>query len=299
MKEEENEFEGIIYPAEKSRNIIQPLEEKVLTDLMYLTEIYKLNTRVALNEFLTRIFLRVNLPLHHFVDNYFRNGNILELTTRKGAFYLNIPLLEQWIGIERKYSGDFSFIGRTTEFIRDNACEFTPSSFNIKLRYNLKNLSERSIKDAETVAYFFTDMIDETHFHSYSVGSKNQYSREPLDYNCFELNRTVLFDPIKALDSKTVKNIRLIIGTEKLVPMDELIESSEEDRLIEIIRLGFGIKNGYIDPRGSLYGYNKSVDPYFFFMMSPIMDVFLRSKTFMDLYHHWSMFDWMDLLPEE
>jgi hypothetical protein len=298
MEEEENEFEGIVFPAEKSRNILQPLEEKVVTDLMYLTETYKLNTRVALNEFLTRIFLKFNLPLHQFVDNYFRNGNILELNTRKGALYLNIPLLEQWIGIERKYPGDFSFIGRTTEFLMENECKFTPSSFIVVLRSDLKNLTERSIKDAETVAQFFTDMIDDTHFLNYSTGNIIQYSREPVDYNCFELKRAVMFDPMKSIDRRTVQRIRFIIGPEKLVPMDELIESSEEDRLIEIIRIGFGIKNGYIDPRGQLYGYNKSVDPYFFFIMSPVMDVFLRSKTFMDLYHYWSMCDWMDLLPE-
>jgi len=94
-----------------------------------------------------------------------------------------------------------------------------------------------------------------------------------------------MFEPMKALDRKTIYRIRLRIRPEKLVPMDELSESREEDRLIEIIRIGFGIKNGYFDLRGQLYGYNKSVDPYFFFIMSTIMDVFLLSKTFMNLYH--------------
>jgi len=32
--------------------------------------------------------------------------------------------------------------------------------------------------------------------------------------------------------------------------------------------------------------------------MGPVMDVFLKSESFMDLYHYWSMCEWIDLLPE-
>ncbi|MFN5784860.1 MAG: hypothetical protein ACK457_02765, partial [Flavobacteriia bacterium] len=260
--------------------------------------VYRLHSRSALTEFLKRIFLQLNVPLHSFVDNYFRNGNIMELSTKKGILELNVALLTQWVGIVRKLPGDFDFVGTTTEFIDEHRGHFLPSAFFVPVRKDLKTLSDQAIKDAGTVAEFFTDMISQDHFLPYGIKKENQYSREPVDYACFELNRAVMFDPLKELNEITLRTIKLKIGLSKLVPADEFIECTEEDRLNEIIRIGFGIKNGYIDVRGPIYGYKNSVDPYFFFMMGPVMDVFLKSESFMDLYHYWSMCDWIDLVPE-
>ena len=298
MEDPENEFEGIVFPAEKQRTILQPSEERVVADLMYLTEVYRLKSRAALTEFLKRIFLKMNVPLHSFVDNYFRNGNIMELHTKNGTLELNIDLLSQWVGVVRKLPGDFDFIGTTSEFINEDGGNFHPRAFFVPIRKDLKSLSDKAIKDAGTVAEFFSDMISQDLFTPYSITRENQYSREPIDFTCFEIARAVTFDPLKEINSLTLKMIKARIGLEKIIPNDEFIECTEEDRLTEIIRIGYGIKNGYIDVRGHLYGCKNSVDPYFFFMMGPVMDVFLKSESFIDLYHYWSMCEWIELLPE-
>lgn len=298
MEDTKNEFEGIIIPSEKQHSILWLSEGKVIADLMYLTDVYRLTSRAALTEFLQRLFLMIDVPLHSFVDNYFLNGNILELSTKKGRLELNIELITVWIGIVRTFPGDFDFIGTTTEFIQENNGLFRPSTFFVPLRKNIKILSDRAIKDAGTVAQYFTDMIADEHFTPYRPKKEDQYSREPIDYSCFEISRYVVFRPGKDIDSLTLKKIRLKIGIEKLAPNNEDVNCSEEDRLNEIIRIGYGIKNGYINVRGRLYGYNKSVDPYFFFTMGPVLDVFLKSESFLDLYHYWNMCEWIDLIPE-
>ncbi|MFN5911526.1 MAG: hypothetical protein ACK45H_09345, partial [Bacteroidota bacterium] len=119
----------------------------------------------------------------------------------------------------------------------------------------LKTLSPETIRDAGTVAEYFTDMISEDDFSPYNVRPEGQYSREPIDYTCFRISRAVSFEPLKDLDNKTIRKIRLKIGIEKLIPSDPYIVCSEDDRLNEIIRIGYGIKNGYINVRGQLYGY--------------------------------------------
>ena len=108
-----------------------------------------------------------------------------------------------------------------------------------------------------------------------------------------------MFDPLKELSSLTLNKIQQKIGKQKLLPTNDFVETSEEEKFAEVIRIAFGIKNGYINPRGDLLNFSTSVDPYFFFSLTPLMNIFFNSFIFMDFYHYWSMFDWMDLLPEK
>ena len=294
----DDEFDGVVFPIEKKRIMMHPLEEKVITELMFLTHIYRLDSRIALTEFLKRIFLKFHLPLNIYIDNFFENGNILELETKEGTFNLTLSCLIEWIGVKRKISGTFEFIGTTEDFTNEKS-NFKPTTFQVSLRNDLHLLPEKTFNDTTTIALFFTDMFNEIHFKKSSSAINDQYVREPLDFVCFEKTRAVMFDPLKQLSSSTLCEIQEKIGKSKLQITDEFIETSEDEKFAEIIRIAFGIKNGYINPRGHICNYSKSVDPYFFFSLTPLIDVYLNSRTFMDLYHYWSMCDWMELLPEE
>lgn len=294
----DEEFDGIVFPVGNKRNITHPLEEKIIAELMFLTHVYRLNSRKAMTEFLKRIFLKFNSPLNLYIDNYFKSGTILELETQKGTFNLTLSCLAEWIGITRKLSSNFAYIGTTEDFINDQS-KYQPSSFYVSLRNDFCILPAKTMNDANTIALFFTDMFDEIYFKKSSSVINNQYVREPLDFVCFEKTRAVMFDPLKQLSASTLCKIEQKIGRTKLQLTDEFIETSEDEKFAEIIRIAFGIKNGYINPRGHLCNYSKSVDPYFFFSLTPLIDVYLNSRTFMDLYHYWSMCDWIELLPEE
>jgi hypothetical protein len=222
----------------------------------------------------------------------------LKLETKEGTFNLTLSCLTEWIGVKRKISGTFEFIGTTEDFTNEKS-NFKPISFQVPLRNDLHLLPEKTFNDTTTIALFFTDMFNEVHFKKSSSVINNQYVREPLDFICYEKKRAIMFDPLKELSSLTLCEIQEKIGKSKLQITDEFIETSEDEKFAEIIRIAFGIKNGYINPRGHICNYSKSVDPYFFFSLTPLIDVYLNSRTFMDLYHYWSMCDWMELLPEE
>ncbi len=86
----DDEFDGVVFPIEKKRIMMHPLEEKIIAELMFLTHIYRLDSRIALTEFLKRIFLKFQLPLNIYIDNFFENANILELETKEGTFNLTL-----------------------------------------------------------------------------------------------------------------------------------------------------------------------------------------------------------------
>jgi len=294
-----DEFDGIDFPIERSVNCIQPNEEQVLTDLMYLTDVNRLRSRKSITEFLKRIFLALDLPLNTFVDNYFSNGNIIAFHTSKGILNLDIDCLKEWIGVWRKLPGEFDFMGTTEDYLKNNEEPFLPTSFRNPLRKNVELLSCQYLKDSETVALFFTDMIEDHYFSNEIKKLKPQYSREPMDFICLEMKRIVRFNPLTSISKKSLVSIQSKIGDEKLNAKDSFSCGDAEERLREIIRIAYGIKNGYINPRGFLCDYNLSVDPYYFVSLSSMMDVYLKSRTFLDLYHYYAMYEWIDLLPQE
>jgi hypothetical protein len=292
----DDEFDGILFPTEILKSITNPLEEKVINELMLLTNCNRFYSRQAMTEFLKRIFLQFNVPLHSFTDNYFNKQIIFEVQTEDSILPISISTLTNWIGITQKLPGEFDYTGTTEDYLKDQY-HHVPKVFSNQLRQHLHVLTKKTINDCETVALFFTDMIEDVHFINPVFHNKRQYSRDQYDFICFEKNKAVMFNPLKDLSSSTIRRIELIIGERKLDSINDFVEASKEDKLEEIIRIAFGIKNGFINPRGNLFDFNKSVDPYFFFSLSPIMPVFLKSKTFLDIYHYYEMYEWMDLLP--
>jgi hypothetical protein len=113
------------------------------------------------------------------------------------------------------------------------------------------------------------------------------------------MKRIVRFNPLESISKKSLVTIQSKIGQGKLNAKDSFSCGDAEERLCEIIRIAYGIKNGYINPRGFMCDYNLSVDPYYFVSLSSMMDVYLKSRTFLDLYHYYSMYEWIDLLPQE
>jgi hypothetical protein len=294
----DDQFDGILFPTERLKRCTNQLEEKVINELMLLTNCNRFYSRQAMAEFLKRIFLQFNVPLHSFTDNYFNNRIIFEVYTEDTVLPISISTLTNWIGITQKLPGEFDYTGTTEDYLQET-CHHLPKVFSNQLRQQLYALSKKTIDDCETVALFFTDMIEDAHFIHPGFKNNRQYSRDAHDFICFEKNKAVMFNPLKDLCSSTIRRIELIIGERKLDAINDFAESSKEDKLEEIIRIAFGIKNGFINPRGHLFDFNKSVDPYFFFSMSPIMSVFLNSKTFLDIYHYYEMYEWMELLPEK
>ena len=292
----DDEFDGILFPTERLKCCTNPLEEKVINELMLLTNCNRFYSRQAMTEFLKRIFLQFNVPLHSFTDNYFNKQIIFEVQTEDSILPISISTLTNWIGITQKLPGEFDYTGTTEDYLKDQY-HHVPKVFSNQLRQHLHVLTKKTINDCETVALFFTDMIEDEHFINPVFHAKRQYSRDEHDFICFERNKAVMFNPLIDLSSSTIRRIELIIGERKLDSINDFVEASKEDKLEEIIRIAFGIKNGFINPRGNLFDFNKSVDPYFFFSLSPIMPVFLKSKTFLDIYHYYEMYEWMDLLP--
>lgn len=296
MKYYDDEFNGILFPSERLKKSTNPLEEKVINEMMLLTNCNRFYSRQAMTEFLKRIFLQFNVPLHSFTDNYFNKRIIFEVQTEDSILPISIPTLTNWIGITQKLPGEFDYTGTTEDYLSEQHYHF-PKVFSNQLCQQFHVLTKKTINDCETVALFFTDMIEEANFINPVFQNKRQYSRDQHDFVCFEKNKAVMFNPLKDLSSSTIKRIELLIGQRKLESKNDFIETSKEEKLEEIIRIAFGIKNGFINPRGHLFDFNKSVDPYFFFSLSPIMPVFLKSKTFLDIYHYYEMYEWMDLLP--
>jgi hypothetical protein len=291
------EQNDIVFP--KNGLSIQPNkhEEIILGELMYLTDLYRLHSRRSLTEFLTRVFLVLDVPLPSIVNHYFTHGSIVELTSNAGTIALNLEQIKRWIGVTRKLPGDFDFIGTTAEFLQGQNEWIVPITIRTPIRKNMTMLSNKAITDAYTVAEFFTDKIANESFPQNMFVSNDQYAREEIDCTCFEMRRHILFNPLKELNKPTIEAIRLKIGAPKLRAAYLFSDSSEDERLAEIVRIAYGIKNGYILPMGSLENYTKQVDPYFYFSPLPIMDVFLKANSFLDLYHYFSMYEWMDRLP--
>ena len=296
MEQFDEEFDGIIFPKEKQRIIMDVNEEMILAELMFLTDCYQLNSRAAMAEFVKRIFLCIPLPLNIFVDNYFKNGTVLSLVTPQGTFEITLSVLTEWIGVQRKVPSNFEFMNTTEDFISVTTLS-QPSSFCIPIRDELTSISKKVIADTETVALFFTDIISDAHFKRTSAINPNQYMKSQNNALFFDKHKAVLFNPFDELSSTTLRKIELKIGSTKLLCTNDFIETTRKEKLEEIIRIAFGIKNGFINPRGALYNFSESVDPYYFFCLTPIMTVFLNSKTFLDIYHYYEMYEWFDLLP--
>jgi hypothetical protein len=113
-----------------------------------------------------------------------------------------------------------------------------------------------------------------------------------------EINQVIYYKPFNSLTEKTIHEIQKSIGYKKLDPSKNIIDNTiVEERLEDVIVLAYGIKNGFIDWNGSLIDDSLYIDPYYIISFSNTMDVFVNSKTFMDMYYYWNMFDWIDLLP--
>lgn len=292
----DDDYDGIVFPAANQNYTNNSFEVSVIQDLMHLTNTYRLYSRRSLTEFLTRIFLQFDQPLHSFTDAYFESGNIFHLENESSTLAISIEKLISWIGVTRILCGEFDFNCTTEEYVQEKS--FTqPLAINVKLRQNLHLITPEYCSHCQTVALFFTDMIEEQFFVNHSFKKSNQYAREPIDFVCFEKKRLVFFDPEKHLSKLKSERIQELIGEKKLALKNDFIEVEKQEIVNEIIRIAFGIKHGYIHTNGRLFDFSKSVDPYFHFCLTPIMPVFLKSKTFLDIYHFYEMYEWIEILP--
>jgi hypothetical protein len=180
----EEEFDAIIFPEDKQRITMHSKEEMILAELMFLTDCYRLNSRLAMTEFVKRIFLCFDSPLHSFVDSYTENDVIFSLQTPNDLFNVTISTLKEWIGVRRKVSSNFEFINSINNF-KMQPTNFKPKSFKVPLRIDLSTITQKTISDCETVAVFFTDMISEPLFKK-SNDKPNQYMREVHSMVCLE-----------------------------------------------------------------------------------------------------------------
>ncbi len=290
----DDDYDGIVFPTANQNYKNNSFEAAVIQDLMHLTNTNRLYSRKSFTEFLKRIFIQLDYPLHSFTNSYFKSGNILHVENGLNSLDISIETLISWIGITIKHCGDFDFNCTTEEYLEEKSFN-EPVTINVNLRRNIHLITSKHCSDCETVALFFTDMIEEKYFISES--NKKQYAREPIDFSCFEKNRLVIFNPEKELSLLKLERIKNIIGESKL--KNEFVDVEELEVINEIIRIAYGIKHGYIHPNGRLFDFSKSVDPYFHFSLTPIMPVFLKSKTFLDIYHFYDMYEWIDLLPGE
>jgi hypothetical protein len=65
-------FQKIQIPTGKTVGFTHPLEAELLAELMALTDFCQIRSRNSLNEFLKRIMLNIDLPLHDFVARFTR-----------------------------------------------------------------------------------------------------------------------------------------------------------------------------------------------------------------------------------
>ena len=281
-------FQKIQIPSEKSGGFTHPLEAELLEELMALTDFCQIRSRNSLTEFLKRIMLNIDSPLHAFVAHFDTHKCILECPTEFGLFRLDLKNLTHWIGVSIEHAGEFDYIGTTSEYVsRFNR----PENFGylkLKLIRNLSSFSAQHLLNTELVAQFFTDQIHALHFSYETSNSSAYYAKSPINFDCFE-----------QMDLASIGRIRCLIGESVLEKAIKGLYFSKEETLNELIKIAYGIKNGYIDQRGYLFARRKSVDPYFFFNIGPVIDLFLSCKTFLELYHRCSMYEWFDFIPYE
>ena len=292
-------FQKIQIPSEKSGGFTHPLEAELLEELMALTDFCQIRSRNSLTEFLKRIMLNIDSPLHAFVAHFDTHKCILECPTEFGLFRLDLKNLTHWIGVSIEHAGEFDYIGTTSEYVsRFNR----PENFGylkLKLIRNLSSFSAQHLLNTELVAQFFTDQIHALHFSYETSNSSAYYAKSPINFDCFELSRVQIFEPFEQMDLASIGRIRCLIGESVLEKAIKGLYFSKEETLNELIKIAYGIKNGYIDQRGYLFARRKSVDPYFFFNIGPVIDLFLSCKTFLELYHRCSMYEWFDFIPYE
>lgn len=291
--------EGLIYPFGDFSEKLSETGDAILYNLMNVTCVGKIANRNSLTEFLTRVFISFDLPLNHYTDTYFDKEIIVIINSKKGGLTIDLNLLQDLIGTTVKYSGPFNYTGTTEEFLKNNSINEWPNYDYPKMKKNINLSASEFVRNARIVAQFFTDKIHDEFFNvDYTFDPSSQFCRNSIDFECFEIKKAVFFDPLITLPKKQLDKIRDCIGPEKLKPSKNfLVDTYENERLEEVIKIAYGIKNGFINWNGHVGEYEKHVDPYFFISFTPIMDVYLKSKSFMDIYHYWNMCEWMDKLP--
>ena len=290
---------GVKFPEGFAPENLSEEGEFILEKLLEITCVHRIATRNSLTEFLTRIFISLDVPLDHFVASYFKTGTIFQIKTKSGMLDVDLDLLRDLIGTTISHPGKFNYIGTSNEFTQNNGLAEWPGHFYPKVKGSLKYIDLNLLKNAQTVAQFFSDKIDERFFYvNCSIQQSGQYCRKEIDSECFEIKQAVIYEPLKKLSNATIQHISNCIGETKLNPEKNFMaDASRDERLEEVIKIAFGIKNGFINWNGHVGEYEKHVDPYFLISFIPIMDVYLESRTFMDLYHYWNMCEWMDALP--
>jgi hypothetical protein len=291
--------EGLIFPNGNHPKFINKETEFLLSNLIDLTCFHRITTRNSLNEFLLRIFISLDLPLKQYIDNYFTKNYIFQISTYNCKLKIDIELLKEIIGVSICSNVKFNYIGNTNEFLDSNGLKNWPKNLNPEVKKTIKDLDYEMIKNARTVAEFFSDKIEEHFFYSEeSITQKNQFCRNKITFDCMEIKKSIIYKPLKTLSTNTICLIKKSIGEKKLNASKNFIcDTTSEERLEEVIKIAYGIKNGFIDWNGYMLEYHRYVDPYYFISFTPIMDVFLNSETFMDSYHYWNMYEWIDLLP--
>lgn len=292
-------FQKIQIPTSNTVGFTHPLEAELLAELMALTDFCQIRTRNSLTEFLKRIMLNIDCPLHAFVAHFDTHKCILECQTKLGLFRLELKNLTNWIGVSIEHAGEFDYIGTTSEYTTRFKRPENFEYLNYKFIRNLSSYSAQHLLNAELVAQFFTDQIHPLHFSCETSNSTARYAKSPIDYDCFELSRVCIFEPFEQMDLASIGRIRCLIGESVLEKATKGLHFSKEECLNELIKIAYGMKNGYIDLRGHLFARRKSVDPYFFFSIGPVIDLFLNCKTFLELYHKCSMYEWIDFIPNE
>ena len=297
MNHSESSYEDLKFVNGKTPKTLSKEGIIILSKFFELTNFHNINTRYSLNEFLTRIFISFDLPLNHFIDNYFKTGVIFQVESNQGKLIIDVNLLQELIGLTNGLNFKFNYVGTTKEFLCQNGMSHWPKNFSPKVKRSLKELDLQVLKHAHTLAQFFTDKIEERFFEKLPL-RKKQFCRTEISFECMEIKSAVIYRPLKTLPLKTLLFIRESIGDKKLDTSTSFLEDTTiDERLEEVIIIAYGIKNGFIDWNGSMVDYLQYVDPYYFISFTAIMDVYLDAITFVDLYHFWNMYEWIDLLP--
>ena len=299
MSYSENGYEELKFVNNKIPNTLDKESLMILSKIVEMTNFHNINTRNSLNEFLTRVFISMDCPLNTYIDNFFKDTIIIKIETNYGNLILDLDLITDLIGLTNGFKFKFNYVGTTEEFICQYNASDWPKSYFPKVKKTLKNLNPQEIRNARIIAEYFTDKIEDRFFISKNEYFKsNQYCRKRISFECMEINQVIYYKPFNSLTEKTIHEIQKSIGYKKLDPSKNIIDNTiVEERLEDVIVLAYGIKNGFIDWRGALIDDSLYIDPYYIISFSNTMDVFVNSKTFMDMYYYWNMFDWIDLLP--
>lgn len=303
MTEYEEEFCGLkLHPSIGIKFSWDYIEERTLDVLMELTDIHKFHSKEAISEFFKRLFLIQDIPLNSQVDRHFNDGILFKIDSGVHQFTLYSNQIDELIGIARKNIGSFDYTGTTKDYLglfdrKHHSLKLTlPKKF--KLREETYLISDTEIRNAEIVANVISDQLDDYKIQKIEGAKPFQYARNPIPTIYYDLYKKIEFLPSEELNSIILKTIKEHLRVPFEFTEHYRFSNPEYNaRTNAVIQVAFGIKNGFLNPRGSFLDPSTSMDPYYLFDIDPIIEPLMNASSFFELYNQWEMYEWMHLLP--